>query len=200
MVPLIYDKSPLAIDLKNKKTPPFSIKILQFPLGTDALGRDVLSRLSKGAQISLTVGLISTTIAASIGVILGMSAGYFGRVIGSTIMRITDLIMCYPFIITSVIAAALLKPGLITIITIFSLFGWTEYCRVINGVTLSLKEEEYVIASRALGGSNTWILIKHIFPNSVFSVIVMATLQIRLMILGEATLSFIGIGIQPPTI
>ena len=197
--PFIFDLKPNKIDLRNKKTAPFKTVLGQYPLGTDGMGRDVFSRLVRGAQISLTVGIISTTFAALIGVFLGMCAGYYGKFIGNTIMRITDLIMCYPFIITSVIAAAMLKPGIVTIITVFSLFGWTEYCRVINGVTLSLKEQEYVTASLALGASNGWVIIKHIFPNCFSSVIVMATLQIRLMILGEATLSFIGIGIQPPT-
>jgi len=196
--PLLPGVEPYELDMRNSKQAPFQ-RGLKSILGTDALGRDVLSRLIVGARISLMVGFIATLGAATIGVILGMVAGLVGGRIEAAIMRATDVIMCYPFVVTAIIASALLSPGLRTILVVFIAFGWTGYCRVLHGVTLALKEEAYVEASRAIGGSTWWVLWKHILPNAASTIVVMATLQIRIMILAEATLSFLGIGIQPPT-
>lgn len=197
--PFVYHHDPFHIDLPSRKQAPFQNGLLKYPLGTDGLGRDILSRLLYGARISLTVGLVATAMAAMLGTTLGMTAGFVGGRVENVIMRVTDLIMCYPFVITSLIAATLMNPGLQTILIVFVMFGWTGYARVIHGVTLSLKAEEFVEASRALGSTRRRLIFRHLLPNALSTVVVMATLQVRLMILGEATLSFLGIGIQPPT-
>jgi len=163
------------------------------------MGRDFLSRLIYGTRLSLLIGMVTTTIAATIGVFIGMFAGYFGGRFGNFLMRATDIIMCYPFVIIAIIASAILQPGFSTIIIVFSVFGWTGYARIIYGVTLRIKETEFIEAARALGANSFRIILKHIFPNILPTLIVIATLQIRIMILAEATLSFLGIGIQPPT-
>ncbi len=195
--PIICPRDPFEIELRSQKQAPFSS--LSHILGTDGLGRDMFSRLLYGARISLTVGIVATLLAAILGTTLGLIAGYAGGMVEAVTMRITDLIMCYPFVITSIIAATLLKPGLRTILIVFVMFGWTGYARVIRGVTLSLKSEEFIEASRAVGSSGRHVILRHLLPNVLSTVVVMATLQVRLMILGEATLSFLGVGIQPPT-
>jgi len=195
--PLICAQDPFEINFRVKKQAPFSS--LSHILGTDGLGRDMLSRLLYGARISLTVGIVATSLAAVLGASLGLIAGHAGGVVEAVIMRATDMIMCYPFVITSIIAATMLKPGLRTILIVFVMFGWTGYARVIRGVTLSLKTEEFIEASRAIGSSGRHIILRHLLPNVLSTIVVMATLQVRLMILGEATLSFLGVGIQPPT-
>ncbi len=198
-MPLIYDYDVYSINLPDKLQSPFQSGLFKFLLGTDQMGRDFLSRLIYGTRLSLLIGMVTTTIAATIGTFIGMFAGYFGGRFGNLLMRATDIIMCYPFVIIAIIASAILQPGLSTIIIVFSAFGWTGYARIIYGVTLQIKETEFIEAARALGANPFRIILKHIFPNILPTLIVIATLQVRIMILAEATLSFLGIGIQPPT-
>lgn len=199
LMPLIYDYDVYSINLPDKLQSPFQSGLFKFLLGTDQMGRDFLSRLIYGTRLSLLIGTVTTTIAATIGTFIGMFAGYFGGRFGNLLMRATDIIMCYPFVIIAIIASAILQPGLSTIIIVFSAFGWTGYARIIYGVTLQIKETEFIEAARALGANPFRIILKHIFPNILPTLIVIATLQVRIMILAEATLSFLGIGIQPPT-
>jgi peptide/nickel transport system permease protein len=196
--PLLPGVEPYELNMRSAKEAPFK-NGFKFILGTDALGRDVLSRIISGARISLLVGFVATLGAAAIGVTLGMVAGMTGGRVEAMIMRATDVIMCYPFVVTAIIASAILSPGLRTILVVFIAFGWTGYCRVLHGVTLSIRQEAFVEASRAFGASTWWIIWKHTLPNATSTIVVMATLQLRIMILAEATLSFLGIGIQPPT-
>ncbi len=198
ILPLFYTIDVFSIDVRHAMKPPFQSG-LKYPLGTDSLGRDMLSRLIYGSRISLLIGVVTTLTTSIIGSVIGMIAGYLGGRVDNILMRITDTIMCYPFTIIAIVAAALLEPGIYTIIIIFSAFGWTNYARTLRGLALSIKEREFVEASKALGANSAWVIFRHIFPNILSTLIVVATLQIRIMILAEATLSFLGVGIQPPT-
>jgi len=181
-----------------------SNKILQAPsrlhlFGTDQLGRDVLSRMMFGARISLSVGLIAVGIATLIGVILGAAAGYYGGAIDRIITIFIDIMLCFPvfFLILSVVA--LLEPNIYNIMIVIGLTSWMGQARLVRAEVLSLKERDFILAERVLGASNMRIIIKHLLPNTMGPVIVSAILGVAAAILVESGLSFLGIGIQPPT-
>jgi peptide/nickel transport system permease protein len=167
-------------------------------LGTDALGRDMLSRIIYGARISLIVGVTSVLIQGGIGVMLGLFAGYYGKWLDDLIMRLADIQQAIPFLILAVAVAAVLEASLINIIIILGLTGWVTYGRVVRGEVLSLRKREFVEAARALGSSDGRIIFNHIFPNVIGSVTVIGTLTVSRMILAEASLSFLGLGVPPP--
>jgi peptide/nickel transport system permease protein len=167
-------------------------------LGTDALGRDMLSRIIYGARISLIVGVASVLIQGGIGVFLGLIAGYYGKRLDDLIMRLADVQQAIPFLILAVAVAAVLEASLINIIIILGFTGWVTYGRVVRGEVLSLRKREFVEAAKALGGSNLRIIGQHILPNVIGSVTVIGTLTVSRMILAEASLSFLGMGVPPP--
>ncbi len=170
-----------------------------FLLGSDAQGRDVLSRLLYGARLSLAVGLISQSIALTIGVTLGLLAGFYGRWMDSVIMRVADVTLAFPSLLLLIAIAAAVKPSLPIVFVVIGLVGWAGMARLVRGQVLLARGLEYVQAARALGASDVRIIARHLLPNVIAPVIVAATLGIGGAIMAEAALSFIGLGAQPPT-
>jgi len=168
-------------------------------LGTDALGRDLLSRIMWGARTSLGIGLIVVALASCIGVILGLLAGYYGGWINAVIMRIIDALMSFPMIILALVIAALLGNGIKNVVIALSIAMMPSYARVMCAQVLSIKENDYITASRSLGASNPRIMFSHILHNCLPPLIVMITMMLGSVILAEAGLSYLGIGISPPT-
>ena len=170
-----------------------------FLLGTDHLGRDLLSRLIYGARVSLIVGLSATLMAGSIGLILGMMAGYFGGRVDYLLMRLVDFVLSFPFILLALATIAILGPSLWLIVALISFRQWTVYARVVRGNVLSIREQEFVIASRAVGGSDLRLIFRHVLPNVLAPVIIIGSLYLGRLIVIEAGLSFLGLGVPPPT-
>ena len=195
LAPWIAPYDPNEINLKMVLSPPSASHLC----GTDQLGRDVLSRMIWGARISLKVGFVATGIAILIGAVLGAVAGYYGRWIDAVTMRFVDIMLCFPtfFLILAVIA--LLEPSIWNIMIIIGLTGWMGITRLVRADFISLKERDFVLAARAIGASDSRIIFIHILPNAMASVLVAATLGVAGAILTESALSFLGIGVQPPT-
>ena len=194
LAPWIAPYDPSTIDLKHVLAPPS----FGHPLGTDQLGRDVLSRMIWGARISLKVGFVATGIAMLIGTILGAASGYYGRWVDAIIMRFVDIMLCFPtfFLILAVIA--ILDPSIWNIMIVIGLTGWMGITRLVRADFISLKERDFVSAARVIGASDFRIIFVHILPNAMASVLVATTLGIAGAILTESALSFLGIGVQPP--
>lgn len=194
LAPVISPYDPAAIDQMNILAPPSAGHLL----GTDSLGRDLLSRMIFGARISLSIGIIAVGIAVALGVVLGALAGFYGRWIGGLIMRFADVMLCFPafFLILAVVALA--EPSIFTIMAVIGCTSWMGPARLIRGEILSLKEREFVQAEHALGASHARIIALHLVPNALGPVLVHATLGIASAILLESGLSFLGLGVQPP--
>nr|CBH39672.1 ABC transporter, permease protein [uncultured archaeon] len=195
LAPYIAPHDPIEINLKERLLAPN----MEYPLGTDNLGRCMLSRIIYGARISLQIGIIVVGITSVIGITLGMIAGYYGGVLDELIMRGVDILLVFPGIILALVIAGILGPGLFNVMLALAIVGWTGYARVVRGVVLSVKEKEYVESARALGVGDWYIITRHILPSCVAPIIVIATLSMAYVILAAAALSFLGLGAQPPT-
>jgi peptide/nickel transport system permease protein len=171
---------------------------LEYPFGTDDLGRCIFSRIIFGTRTSLQIGIIVTSITACIGIIMGLIAGYYGGLADEIIMRLVDIFLAFPGLVLALTIAGLMGPGLFNVMFALSLVGWMGYTRVVRGSVLAVKEKEFVETAKSLGANNLYILIHHILPNVIAPVIVMATLGIGHTILAAAGLSFLGLGAQPP--
>ena len=172
---------------------------LEHPLGFDHLGRDLLSRVIYGARVALIVGIASTIITVVIGVLVGALAGYFGGLTDTLLSRLVDTLMAFPIIALLIVLAAVLTPGLWTTVVVIGITTWSRYARVVRADVLSLREQDFVYAARALGASNWRVVLRHVLPNVLTPVIVLASLGIGSIIILEAALSFLGLGVRPPT-
>jgi len=170
----------------------------EHPLGTDILGRDTLSRLIYGSRTALMVGFISVGIASIIGITLGLISGYFGGIVNMFIMRAMDAFMCFPMILLALVIAAVLGSGIHNVIIALSVAITPGYARVMHGLTLSIRENDYILAQQAMGAGPGRTMLRHVLPNALPPLIVLMTLQLGNLILAEAGLSFLGIGIEPP--
>lgn len=193
--PFISPHDPIEQNLKHRLLPPS----LEHPFGTDQFGRDMLSRLMFGIQTSLTTGILAALLSVMLGVFLGMVAGYFGGMIDGCIMRFTDIVLSFPSIVLTLAIAGSLGPSLFNIVIAIVAVGWTQYTRVVRGLVLALKETDFIEAARAIGAGDFRIIFRHILPNCTAPIIVMMTLSIGNMIISISGLSFLGLGVQPPT-
>jgi peptide/nickel transport system permease protein len=168
-------------------------------LGTDQLGRDILTRILYGGRISLLISFSGVILAAVIGIALGLLAGYFGKGVDTTISRIVDIQLGFPGLLLAITLAAALGPGILNVIIALGIARWTTYARMVRGQVLMLQKEEFLQAARVTGARDLRIILRHILPNTLSSIIVIAALHLGQMILAESSLSFIGLGVQPPT-
>ena len=200
VLPLYYTTDPFVQNLPSRLSPPVWLKgVIEHPLGTDQLGRDILSRLMMGTRISLQIGIGAVAVSAIFGTAMGMISGYLGGWVDTIIQRWVELQMAFPFIVIALILMAFIRGTPWTIVLVFSFTGWPIYGRMIRGVTLAVRQKEFVEVAKSIGGLNTHILYHHILPNIINTAIVLATLELSVLIYAEAALSFLGIGIQPPT-
>ncbi len=197
LAPHAYDDQ----DLSRSLLPPawMAGADLSFPLGTDYQGRDLLSRLMFGARTSLTVGVSAALLAGLIGVPLGLAAGFLGGWVDDLIMRVADAQLAFPPIVLAVGVLAVTGPSLPAVVVLLGIIGWVQFARVVRAQTLSLREREFVAAARVVGAGSARILFRHVLPNTLGPVLVIATVNVSSMILTEASLSFLGLGVRPPT-
>ena len=193
--PLLAPDDPNAQDTSRRLEAPSH----EHPLGLDDLGRDVLSRIVFGARVSLRVGFSVVLLAATIGVTLGAISGYFGGAIDVLVMRLCDILLAFPGILLAIALVAVLGPSLNNVILALATIGWVGYARLVRGQVLKVREMEFVTAAKALGAKSPRVIMLHVLPNVINPVIVMATLGLAGAILAEAALSFLGLGVQPPT-
>jgi peptide/nickel transport system permease protein len=193
--PLIAASDPYRVDISAYRKGPAADHLL----GTDSSGRDVLSRLLYAGRVSLSVGLVAVTIYTLIGVILGAFSGFYGGWVDNCIMRLADIVLSFPALILIITVVSVLGPSIYNIMLVIGLLGWPPIARIVRGLFLSLREREFILASRTIGVPNGRIIFRHMLPNALAPVIVAATFGMANAILLEAGLSFLGLGVQPPT-
>jgi peptide/nickel transport system permease protein len=193
--PVLVKYDPDTADLNSLKLPPSKTHFL----GTDSIGRDILSRLVYGSRISLSVGIIASFLSLAIGIFFGLTAGYFGGRTDAVLSQFFDIFLAFPSLLLAIAISAVMTPGLTSAMLAITLVGWAGFARLVRGITLSLKEQTYIEASRALGATPARILYRHILPNALPLILVAGSLRVGGFILLEAALSFLGLGVQPPT-
>lgn len=191
--------SPTAIDTATAASNARLAPSLEHPFGTDASGRDVLVRVIYGARVSLTVGVVATLISTAIGLVMGAIAAYYGGIWDTIIMRLADMFLAFPYTLFVIALIAVIGRSLQNVFIAIGILGWPSIARVFRSAILSIKENDYVDAARAMGASDLRIVARHIFPNSVASIVVYATMNIGGAILTESALSYLGMGVTPPT-
>jgi peptide/nickel transport system permease protein len=196
LAPVLVPDAVNAPDFRARLAPPLTPG---HPLGTDQLGRDVFDRMLLGARVSLTVGFVTVLLAATIGVPIGMLAGYAGGWLDLVLMRLADVQLSFPFILLALTINAIIGLGLKNVIITLVIVGWVEYARIARGEILVTREREFVLAANVVGCSHARILSRHLFPNILTPLIVIGTLQVARFIIAEASISFLGFGVQPPT-
>lgn len=191
---------PALQDLSRRLAPPIGLGMEkaspEFPLGNDNLGRDILSRLLVGSRVSLVAGICTILLASSVGSLLGAAAGFYRGFLDNTVMRIVDIWMAFPSLLLAIAVGAALGPGLLNLVLALALTNWVVYCRVVRAEVLSIRERDYVTSAQALGASDLRIILLHILPNVLAPILVISTYQMGSVIIAEASLSFLGIGIQ----
>jgi peptide/nickel transport system permease protein len=199
--PLVAPHDPLKGSLSKRLKPPAWAEggSIEYPLGTDKMGRDLLSRMIYGARISLLVSFMTVIVGGSMGTALGLISGYFGGKIDTLIMRLVDITLSLPTILLALVLVSALGPSFGTVITVIALIIWARYARQARAETLTVREQDFVARARVAGASHTRIMLRYIFPNIVNTLVVLATLQVGSIILLESTLSFLGVGIPRPT-
>ncbi|MDQ3457912.1 MAG: ABC transporter permease [Deinococcota bacterium] len=202
LAPQLAPHSPTAPNLLHRLSPPMWLDggSPDFVLGTDHLGRDILSRLIFGSRVALVVGLGGVALAASIGITLGLVSGYFGGWVETVIMRLVDTLIAIPNVILYLTVLGVFGPSLTILIVVIGFINWTTFARVVRGEVLAVKEREFVEAARASGQRSGRIIVRHVLPNILAPIIVVATLNVATVIILEAALSFLGLGVQPPTV
>jgi peptide/nickel transport system permease protein len=200
LAPILAPHDPALQDLKRRLAPPIGLGMekasLEYPLGNDNLGRDILSRLMVGSRVSLTVGVSTILLASSVGSLLGAVAGFYRGLVDNIVMRIVDTWMAFPSLLLAIAFGAALGPGLANLVLALSLTIWVVYCRVVRAEVLSIRERDYVLAARAMGASDLRIILRHILPNVLAPILVISTLRMGTVIISEASLNFLGIGVQ----
>jgi ABC-type dipeptide/oligopeptide/nickel transport system permease subunit len=194
--PYVAPQDPARQSLIRRFTPPVWAQggSMSYPLGTDQVGRDILSRIIYGARVSLIVGISAVLVSLSVGVILGLLSGFLRGRVDTVIMTVVDVTLSFPQLLLALAFVAALGPSLLTIIVVLGLTGWERYARVVRAEVLALREKDFVEAARAMGAGPTRLLLRHLLPNTFSSIIVMSTLQVAQAILAEAALSFLGVG------
>ncbi len=195
LAPLVAHQDPLRIDLVHQLQGPS----WQHWLGTDIQGRDVWARLVYGARISLSAGIVSQSIALTLGLTMGLMAGYYGHWVDEVVMRLADVTLAFPTLLLLIAMAAALQPSIGVVFVTIGIVGWAGMARLVRGQVLVVRQLEFVQASRALGARDVRVVLKHVLPNVVAPVLIAATLGIAAAIMAEASLSFLGLGVQPPT-
>jgi ABC-type dipeptide/oligopeptide/nickel transport system permease subunit len=198
--PLVAPHDPVETNLIVNFSPPmFFGGTSEHVLGTDQLGRDMLSRIIYGSRVSMIVGGVTVVIAGTIGVVFGLVAGYFRGITDDVVSWLTDVLLAFPFILLAIAVMAVIGGGLLNVIIVLAATRWVDFSRVVRGETMSVESREYVVAARAIGASSMRVVFRHALPNVITPVIVIATFAVAQMIVSEASLSFLGVGVQPPT-
>lgn len=201
LAPLLAPVPPFKQDLERRLMPPVWLSGGQMPyvLGTDQLGRDILSRILHGGRVSLLIGTLSVVVAGTLGTVLGLVSGYFGGRTDDLIMRLADAQLAIPFILLAIAVVGILGPSTVNLVAVLGLTGWVIYARIGRSQVLALRAGEFVEAAKALGAHNSRILLKHILPNVLPTMAVVSSSELGTMVFGEAALSFLGLGVPPPT-